>query len=176
MRWKSLLAVAAVAALLGLLPSQASAQYTYRPGLYVQGWPMSYYFPANSYYYPGISNEPFATNYYTRRWYNYPATTSYYSWGYSGSAYAPAMNQYAYVPADTTYINPGLRALYAQGYYGYAMPSYYNGYSVPLYNGYTATAPSVYSAQGSGIYVPGYGNGGVSIGAGGTSIYVPSYP
>jgi hypothetical protein len=169
MRWKSLLAVAAVAALLGLLPSQAGAQSTLlRSGLYVQGWPMSYYYPANSYYYPGISNEPFATNYYTRRWYNYPATTNYYSWGYSGSAYAPAMNQYAYVPADTTYINPGLRALYNQGYYGYSMPAY-NAYA-----GYNTTTPSVYNARGSGIYVPSYG--GVSIGAGGSSIYVPSYP
>jgi hypothetical protein len=165
MRLKSLLAVAAVAALVGLLPSQAGAQATYRPGIYVPGYSMSLYYPANSYFYPGISNEPFATNYYTPRFYNYPPTTNYFSWGYSGSAYAPGMNAYAYIPADTTYINPGLRALYAQGYYGYAMPGY-NGYSMPAYNGYTA--------QGSGIYVPNYG--GVSIGAGGTSIYIPNYP
>lgn len=170
MRWKSLLAAAAVAAVLGLLPSQASAQSSLlRSGLYVQGWPMSYYYPANSYYYPGISNEPFATNYYTRRWYNYPATTNYYSWGYSGSAYAPAMNQYAYVPANTTYINPGLLARYNQGYYGYS-----NGYTAPSYT-YSVPSASLYSARGSGIYVPSYGRG-VSIGAGGSSIYVPSYP
>jgi hypothetical protein len=172
MRWKSLLAVAAVAAVLGLLPSQAGAQSTYRPGIYVRGWPTSYYYPANSYYYPGISNEPFATNYYTRRWYNYPATTSLYSWGYSGSAYAPAMNQYAYIPANTTYVNPGLRALYNQGYYGYSLPAY-NAYVGTTMPSYTYTAPaSVYS--GSGVYVPSYG--GVSVGAGGNSIYVPTYP
>jgi hypothetical protein len=175
MRWKSLLAVAAVAALVGLLPSQAGAQY-YRPGITAPGYSMTIYYPPNSYYYPGISNEPFATNYYYPRFYNYPPTTNLFSWGYSGSAYAPGINHYAYIPADTTYINPGLRALYAQGYAGY------NGYAVPAYNGYTlsgyygsgAPAPSAYSAQGGGIYVPGYG--GVSIGAGGSSIYVPNYP
>lgn len=172
MRCKSLLAVAAVAVVLGLLPSQASAQYnTYRPGAYLRGWPMSLYYPANSYYYAGISNEPFATNYYYPRFYNYPATTSLYSWGYSGSAYAPAMNRYAYIPTDTTYINPGLRALYNQGYYGYSLPSY-NVYSGTA--GYVPSYSNVYSARGSGVYVPSYG--GVSIGAGGISIYVPNYP
>ena len=92
MRWKSLLAVAAVAALVGLLPSQAGAQY-YRPGITAPGYSMTIYYPPNSYYYPGISNEPFATNYYYPRFYNYPATTSVYSWGYSGSAYAPGVNR-----------------------------------------------------------------------------------
>jgi hypothetical protein len=153
MRWKSFLAVALVAGLVGLLPSRAGAQATYRPGIYVPGSP-SIYYPANSYYYPGISNEPFATNYYTPRFYNYPATTNYYSWGYSGSAYAPASAAYAYTPSYYTYVNPGLRALYAQGY---------NGYSMPAYNGYA-----------SGYYAPNYG--GVSIGAGGSSIYIPNYP
>jgi hypothetical protein len=168
MRFKSLLAVAAVAALVGLLPSQAGAQ-DYRPGVLQPGYySMTLYYPPNSYFYPGISNEPFATNYYTPRFYNYPPTTNYFSWGYSGSAYAPGRNAYAYIPADTTYINPGLRALYAQGYAGY------NAYSVPSYNGYTLSAPRSYSATGGGIYVPNYG--GVSVGAGGTSIYVPNYP
>jgi hypothetical protein len=173
MRFKSLLAVAAVAALVALLPSPAGAQ-DYRPGILRSGPSISVYYPANSYFYPGISNEPFATNYYYPRFYNYPATTSLYSWGYSGSAYAPGVNRYAYIPADTTYINPGLRALYAQGYAGY------NGYAVPSYNGYTMSAyngysrPTAYSAQGTGLYIPSYG--GVSIGAGGSSIYVPNYP
>ena len=153
MRWKSLLAVAVVAGLVGLLPSPAQAQPTYRPGIYVPGYP-SLYYPANSYYYPGISNEPFATNYYTVRRYNYPATTNYYSWGYSGSAYAPGLPAYAYTPSYYTYVNPGLQALYAQGY---------NGYAMPAYNGYT-----------SGYYAPNYG--GVVIGAGGGSIYIPTYP
>ncbi|HZY89354.1 MAG TPA: hypothetical protein VFE78_31315 [Gemmataceae bacterium] len=151
MRLKSFLAVAAVAGLVGLLPTQAKAQPTYRGGIYVPGYP-SLYYPANSYYYPGISNEPFATNYYTPRYYNYPATTNLYSWGYSGSAYAPASNAYAYTPTYYNYVNPGLRAQYNQGYNGYSMPNYnYSGYYAP--NNY----------------------GGVSIGAGG-SIYIPNYP
>jgi hypothetical protein len=167
MRWKSLLAVAAVAAVVGL-PSWANAQGTYRSGIYVPGYP-SLYYPANSYYYPGISNEPFATNYYYPRFYNFPATTSLYSWGYSGSAYAPALAAYAYTPSYYNYVNPGVQALYARGYNGYSLPAYsgYGGYyTMPTYNGYTV--------QGSGYYVPNYG--GVSIGAGGTSIYVPNYP
>jgi hypothetical protein len=174
MRWKSLLAVVAVAAGVGLLPSVAAAQMTYRPAVYLRGYP-SVYYPANSYYYPGISNEPFATNYYYPRFYNYPVTTNYWSYGYSGSAYAPALAQYAsYTPSGYyTYVNPGVQALMAQGYYGY------NGYSAPaytnyLYSGYSMPASTGYTAQGSGIYIPGYG--GVSIGAGGSSIYVPSYP
>jgi hypothetical protein len=153
MRWKSLLTVAVVAGLVGLLPSPARAQ-NYRGGIYVPGGTgtLSIYYPANSYYYPGISNEPFATNYYTRRWYNYPPTTSYFSWGYSGSAYAPGMRGYAYAPAYTGYVNPGLGSYYAP---------VNNGYSMPV-TGYT------------GYYVPNYG--GVVIGAGGNSIYIPNYP
>ena len=153
MRWKSLLAVAVVAGLVGLLPSPARAQSTYRPGIYVPGYP-SLYYPANSYYYPGISNEPFATNYYSVRRYNYPITTNLYSWGYRNSAYAPAFPAYAYMPTYTGYVNPGLRIGYPQ------LPA---GYSMPTYSTYT-----------SGYYAPSYG--GVVIGAGGGSIYIPNYP